>query len=169
MFLLQASTPTAEVLDAVSVVQYAQWMGHGFIEPVKVGAVIMDFRKEARLGRAELAHRAGISYPYLSEIENGKKKPAYEVLSRLAAALGVEPTKLFGLALADTRPPDQLEDPTTALSTGAAPAPGAGPPPILSRARRKLKNRLDFRVDQLDDKSLELLIELAERLRRPER
>ena len=119
--------------------------------------------------RRELAVRAGISYPYLSEIENGQKEPSYEPLKNLAHALGLAPGELFGLAMAQTTPQAALGDPTEDSSPALPFASKAvGETSVVhSRARKKLKNQLDWRVDQLDDKALELMIELAERLRRP--
>jgi transcriptional regulator with XRE-family HTH domain len=44
-------------------------------------------RVEKGVGLKVVARRAGISLPYLSEIERGLKLPSLEVLARLARAL----------------------------------------------------------------------------------
>jgi DNA-binding XRE family transcriptional regulator len=48
------------------------------------------YRKYRGMTMAELAEAAGISQPYLSEIENGKKTGAVDVLKRIAVALRVD-------------------------------------------------------------------------------
>jgi len=47
------------------------------------------FRRHRNLTQTELAHKAGISAPYLNQIEARKRKPSTEVLKRLASALDV--------------------------------------------------------------------------------
>jgi DNA-binding XRE family transcriptional regulator len=51
---------------------------------------IRTFRKYRELTISELAEAAGISQPYLSEIENGKKTGSVDVLKRIATALKVD-------------------------------------------------------------------------------
>jgi DNA-binding XRE family transcriptional regulator len=48
------------------------------------------FRSYRKLSVSELAAAAGISQPYLSEIESGKKTGSVDVLKRIAAALKVD-------------------------------------------------------------------------------
>jgi transcriptional regulator with XRE-family HTH domain len=47
------------------------------------------------MARKLLAAEAGISYPYLSEIETGIKTPTLETLRCIAAALGRRPSQLL--------------------------------------------------------------------------
>ncbi len=51
---------------------------------------IRSFRTYRKLSVSELAQAAGISQPYLSEIESGKKTGSVDVLKRIAAALKVD-------------------------------------------------------------------------------
>jgi DNA-binding XRE family transcriptional regulator len=51
---------------------------------------IRTFRTYRKLSVSDLAAAAGISQPYLSEIESGKKTGSVEVLKRIAAALKVD-------------------------------------------------------------------------------
>jgi DNA-binding XRE family transcriptional regulator len=51
---------------------------------------IRAFRIWRGLSAGELANQAGISAPYLSEIENGNKAGSLPVLKRIAVALGVD-------------------------------------------------------------------------------
>lgn len=48
------------------------------------------WREHRRLSLRELARQAGLSAPYLSEIETGKKEGGLASMKRLAEALGVE-------------------------------------------------------------------------------
>jgi transcriptional regulator with XRE-family HTH domain len=48
--------------------------------------------------RKDLAHLAGLSYPYVSEIENGHKEPSAKALRMLSTALALEPGTLLDLA-----------------------------------------------------------------------
>jgi DNA-binding XRE family transcriptional regulator len=48
------------------------------------------FRTYRKLSVSDLATAAGISQPYLSEIESGKKTGSVDVLKRIAAALTVD-------------------------------------------------------------------------------
>ncbi|MDF1608499.1 helix-turn-helix domain-containing protein [Hoeflea sp. YIM 152468] len=51
---------------------------------------IRTYRKYRGLTMMQLAEAAGISQPYLSDIENGKKAGSIDVLKRIAAALRVD-------------------------------------------------------------------------------
>lgn len=51
---------------------------------------IRSFRNYRGMTISELAGAAGISQPYLSEIENGKKTGSVDVLKRIAKALKVD-------------------------------------------------------------------------------
>jgi len=51
---------------------------------------IRTYRNYRKMSVSDLAAAAGISQPYLSEIESGKKTGSVEVLKRIAAALKVD-------------------------------------------------------------------------------
>jgi len=53
------------------------------------------FRARKALSQADLAEKAGISIPFLSDIERENKWPYMETLLNLASALGVEPYQLL--------------------------------------------------------------------------
>jgi len=54
-----------------------------------IGEFIRDLRHNARISLRQLAEQAGVSNPYLSQIERGLRKPSAEVLQQLASALRV--------------------------------------------------------------------------------
>ena len=60
-----------------------------------LGRAIRVTRTEQALERKELARLAGISYPYLSEIEKGKKRASTEALLPIARALGLRQSELL--------------------------------------------------------------------------
>lgn len=63
-----------------------------------IGRAIKVLRAQQGKGRRELADAARISYPYLSEIENGKKRASSKALVAIAGAVGLRPSQLFELA-----------------------------------------------------------------------
>jgi len=60
-----------------------------------LGRAIRVTRTEQGLERKELARLAGLSYPYLSEIEKGKKRASTEALLPIARALGLRQSELL--------------------------------------------------------------------------
>jgi transcriptional regulator with XRE-family HTH domain len=60
-----------------------------------VGEFIAGQRQAARLTLRQLADQAGISNPYLSQIERGLRKPSAEVLQQLSRALRVSAETLY--------------------------------------------------------------------------
>jgi transcriptional regulator with XRE-family HTH domain len=61
------------------------------------------------MSRRDLARAAGLSYPYVAELENGTKSPSVKAMGRLEAALELEPGRLSDFAglLAEAVPGDQ--------------------------------------------------------------
>jgi transcriptional regulator with XRE-family HTH domain len=60
-----------------------------------IGEFIRDLRNNARISLRELANRAGVSNPYLSQIERGLRHPSAEVLSQIADALRVSTAVMY--------------------------------------------------------------------------
>jgi len=63
--------------------------------PRDIGGFIRDLRRNARISLRELADRAGVSNPYLSQIERGLRKPSAEVLAQIASALRVSTALMY--------------------------------------------------------------------------
>jgi transcriptional regulator with XRE-family HTH domain len=63
--------------------------------PEDVGTFIRDLRQTAKISLRQLAERAGVSNPYLSQIERGLRKPSAEVLQQLASALRVSTPAMY--------------------------------------------------------------------------
>ena len=60
-----------------------------------LGAFIREQRKGAQMSLRNLALQAGVSNPYLSQIERGLRKPSAEILQRVAAALRISAETLY--------------------------------------------------------------------------
>jgi transcriptional regulator with XRE-family HTH domain len=63
--------------------------------PRDVGGFIRDLRRNAKISLRQLAEQAGVSNPYLSQIERGLRKPSAEVLQQLASALRVSTPAMY--------------------------------------------------------------------------
>src|SRR2546430_10391063 len=63
--------------------------------PRDIGGFIRDLRRNARISLRQLATQAGVSNPYLSQIERGLRKPSAEVLQQLASALRVSTPVMY--------------------------------------------------------------------------
>jgi transcriptional regulator with XRE-family HTH domain len=63
-----------------------------------LGRAIQVARTELGLSRRDLAERAGVSYTYLADIENGRRRPSSLPLIKISHALGISPSKLLARA-----------------------------------------------------------------------
>jgi transcriptional regulator with XRE-family HTH domain len=61
----------------------------------EVGAFIRQQRERSAISMRKLAERAGISNPYLSQIERGLRKPSAEILKSIARALSISAETLY--------------------------------------------------------------------------
>jgi transcriptional regulator with XRE-family HTH domain len=60
-----------------------------------LGEFIRDQRHNARLSMRKLSELAGISNPYLSQIERGLRKPSAEILQQIANGLRISAETLY--------------------------------------------------------------------------
>ncbi len=77
-----------------------------------LGAFIRQQRERANLSLRRLAETAGISNPYLSQIERGIRRPSAEILKRLSRALEISAETLYtraGLIDEGPNPPTVVE------------------------------------------------------------
>jgi transcriptional regulator with XRE-family HTH domain len=63
--------------------------------PRDIGEFIRDMRRNARISLRQLAEQAGVSNPYLSQIERGLRRPSAEVLQQIASALRVSTPMMY--------------------------------------------------------------------------
>ena len=81
----------------------------------KTAGALGDYLKEqrllARLSLRQLAEQAGVSNPYLSQIERGLRKPSAEVLNQIAKALRVSAEVLYVRAgILEPSEPSEVRD-----------------------------------------------------------
>ncbi|WP_328538047.1 helix-turn-helix domain-containing protein [Streptomyces sp. NBC_00344] len=75
-----------------------------------VGEYLREQRRTAQLSLRQLADAAGVSNPYLSQIERGLRKPSADILQQLAKALRISAETLYVQAgILDERERDELE------------------------------------------------------------
>ena len=70
-------------------------MATGRMKLDELGAFIREQRRTARLSLRKLSDLAGISNPYLSQIERGLRKPSAEILQAIAKALRISAETLY--------------------------------------------------------------------------
>ncbi len=73
-----------------------------------LGDYLKEQRVKARLSLRQLADLAGVSNPYLSQIERGLRRPSAEVLQQIAKALRISAEQLYvraGIVSPEDSPP----------------------------------------------------------------
>jgi transcriptional regulator with XRE-family HTH domain len=76
-----------------------------------IGAYIREQREQAKISLRQLADNAGVSNPYLSQIERGLHEPSVRVLRSIASALNISADTLLAQAgLLDGSEPPSADD-----------------------------------------------------------
>ncbi len=97
-----------------------QTVGHLERTVETLGDYLKHQRVEARLSLRQLAEQAGVSNPYLSQIEHGLRRPSAEVLQQLAKALRISAEQLY--VRAGLVSPESVEASPVELAVLADPA-----------------------------------------------
>lgn len=84
-----------------------------------LGEYLREQRVTAQLSLRQLAEQAGVSNPYLSQIERGLRRPSAEVLQQLAKALRISAEQLY--VHAGILNPDEVEARSVELAILADP------------------------------------------------
>jgi transcriptional regulator with XRE-family HTH domain len=72
-----------------------------------IGEYIREQREQARISMRQLAQAAGVSNPYLSQIERGLRKPSADILQQIAKGLRISAEALYVQAgILEDRPSD---------------------------------------------------------------
>lgn len=87
-----------------------------------IGDYIRQQRSNARISLRQLAKLAGVSNPYLSQIERGLRKPSAEILQQIAKGLRISAEALY-------------------VQAGILDAPAGGPVPDAIRSATELTER----------------------------
>ena len=85
-------TPSRRLLAKVSTVLYIAKVTQPLSD---LGTVIREQREGTARSLRKLAENAGISTPYLSQIERGLRMPSAEILKSIARALSIRAEALF--------------------------------------------------------------------------
>lgn len=139
-----------------------------------LGRAIQTTRTGRGMSRRELAERAGISYPYLSEIENGKKRASSAALIEIAAVLGMRPHHLLEMAESIGPPADAVSEAahqppdwfgshrimTASMAPPSSAVAGVG----RTRATSSPRDEAHSLIEALDDRDLPVVISLLRRL-----
>jgi transcriptional regulator with XRE-family HTH domain len=76
-----------------------------------IGAYIRAQREHAKVSLRQLARTAGVSNPYLSQIERGLRTPSAEILQQIARGLRISAEALYVRAgILDERPAGGVAD-----------------------------------------------------------
>ncbi len=77
------------------------------VVPMEFGETLRDLRTRQKVGLKKLAPELGVTYSYLSKLENGQTRPSDQLVTRVAAYFDYDSDTLM---LAASRvPPDVLE------------------------------------------------------------
>ncbi len=108
-----------------------------------LGAYLREQRESAQLSLRQLAEMAGVSNPYLSQIERGLKRPSAEILQQLAKGLEVSAESLYVRA-------GILDDEHAGTSTPAADVRKAiaADPALTARQKKTLTDIYESYVEQ---------------------
>src|SRR5882762_8700352 len=72
-----------------------------------IGEYIREQRQQAKISLRQLAEQAGVSNPYLSQVERGLRKPSAEILQQIAKGLRISAEALYVQAgILEDRPGD---------------------------------------------------------------
>jgi transcriptional regulator with XRE-family HTH domain len=107
-----------------------------------LGEYLREQRTAARLSLRQLSELAGVSNPYLSQIERGLKRPSAEILQQLAKGLEVSAESLYvraGILDAEVAHPSPAHDVRDAI---------AADPALTARQRKTL---LDIYESYVED------------------
>ena len=105
-----------------------------------VGEYLAEQRKQAQMSLRQLSDLAGVSNPYLSQIERGLRKPSAEVLQQLAKALRISAETLYIRA--------GILDPDDDHETGERSVPGVADAVLLDPALSERQKRVLLDVYQ---------------------
>ncbi|WP_394435287.1 helix-turn-helix domain-containing protein [Streptomyces sp. SGAir0957] len=104
---------------------------------MNVGPGIRRRRRALELTLAEVARRAGVSVPFLSQVENGRSRPSMSSLQRIADALDSTAVELLAAA--------ESPRPVDVVRAAEAPATDGGARPLV-RGHQRL-HALEFTGD----------------------
>jgi transcriptional regulator with XRE-family HTH domain len=110
---MSRQTPVEEVV-AVGKAESnpVEQVGHAVGQAVEdIGGYIRQQREGAQVSLRQLARLAGVSNPYLSQVERGLRKPSAEILQQIAKGLRISAEALYVRAgILEQRPASAVTD-----------------------------------------------------------
>jgi len=93
------------------------------LAPVRdLGAFIREQRESAQISLRQLAKQAGVSNPYLSQVERGLRRPSADILAQIAHGLQISVESLLTMAgILDEPSPDAVRPIGVEAAIGADP------------------------------------------------
>ena len=137
-----------------------------------LGQTIRVLRTDQALGRSDLANLAGISYSYLSAIENGVKPPSTRIQALIARALGVRHHELLAAAEARREKGTGIAAMVVSDDPTIYPPPLGGPWEVIGAAAEAIgphehvegaPGELVRLIGELPDADVQFLLQLARR------
>ncbi|WP_326722243.1 helix-turn-helix domain-containing protein [Streptomyces sp. NBC_00243] len=115
-----------------------------------LGEYLREQRRNAQLSLRQLADAAGVSNPYLSQIERGLRKPSAEVLQQVAKALRISAETLYVRAgiLDAERDRDEVETRAVIL---ADPTLNERQKQVLLQIYESFRKENGFEITQVDE------------------
>ena len=118
-----------------------------------LGEYLKEQRVASRLSLRQLAEQAGVSNPYLSQIERGLRKPSAEVLQQIAKALRISAEQLY-IRAGIVSPEDGVGGPGVELAVLSDPAsPSGRSSPCSTSTRRSSRSTQRPGSDAGDDET----------------
>ncbi len=102
------------------------------LAPVRdLGGFIRQQRESAQISLRQLARQAGVSNPYLSQVERGLRRPSAEILAQIAHGLQISVESLLTMA-------GILDEPAPAGIADTVPAAIDADPVLTARQKASL-------------------------------
>ncbi|MFQ6141501.1 helix-turn-helix domain-containing protein [Streptomyces seoulensis] len=112
-----------------------------------LGEYLREQRRNAQLSLRQLADAAGVSNPYLSQIERGLRKPSAEVLQQVAKALRISAETLYvraGILDAERDGDERRREGATRAAVLADPALTEGQKQVLLQVYESFRKENGF-------------------------
>ncbi|OIJ86569.1 transcriptional regulator [Streptomyces sp. MUSC 14] len=118
-----------------------------------LGEYLREQRRNAQLSLRQLADAAGVSNPYLSQIERGLRKPSAEVLQQVAKALRISAETLYvraGILDAERDGEERLREGATRAVILADPSLNERQKQVLLQIYESFRKENGFGADEAD-------------------
>lgn len=144
------------------------------------GRTVKQWRERRSMSRSDLARESGLSYPYVSQLETGLRKPSRDAARKIASALGISVEDLERTIPSDASNREEVriaeQNAELLISAGSSPLrPVAGSLTLSTAGSSPAKpgSREDLIADMIDlleefapDERLDVLVEVQKQAMR---